>query len=119
MWTPTVYVPSSLALIDSASSRSFAVGGSIVKILSPRRSFLISYSRSGMLLGYVSLHADCPDAGAHLQGSGGKHLRATSANSSVGKLQSFSRALVSTSQFPIGPSSSTSVPNGWREVLIN
>jgi hypothetical protein len=38
-------------------------------------------------------------------------------NSSLGKLQSLSKALVSTSQSPIGPSSSTSVPNGCREVL--
>lgn len=49
MWTPTLTEPSSLTLIDNASSRSFAVGGSTVKTLSDRRSRRISYSRSGIL----------------------------------------------------------------------
>jgi hypothetical protein len=53
----------------------------------------------------------------HDHGNGGRHLTACSGNSSVGKLQSLSRALVSTSAFPIGPNSSTSVPKGWRLVL--
>lgn len=40
-----------------------------------------------------------------------------SENSSVGKLQSFNKALVSTSELPMVPSSSTRVPKGWSEVL--
>lgn len=53
----------------------------------------------------------------NLQGIGGKHLRTLSLNSSVGKLQSFRSALVSTSMSPMGPSSSTRVPKGWRELI--
>ena len=49
MCTPTLNVPSSFALMDSASSRSFADDGSTVKIRSDRRSLRISNSRSGML----------------------------------------------------------------------
>ena len=48
----------------------------------------------------------------YVQGIGGKHLRTLSVKSSVGKLQSLRRALVSTSMSPIGPSSSTKVPKG-------
>lgn len=44
---------------------------------------------------------------------------ARSLNSSVGKLQSLSKALVSTSALPIGPSSSTRVPNGCKDVLLD
>lgn len=53
----------------------------------------------------------------HDQGMGGRHFRTLSVKSSVGKLQSFRRALVSTSMSPIGPSSSTRVPKGWRELM--
>lgn len=53
----------------------------------------------------------------HVQGMGGKHLETFSVNSSVGKLQSLRRALVSTSRSPMGPNSSTSVPNGWSELM--
>jgi hypothetical protein len=53
----------------------------------------------------------------HVQGIGGKHLMTFSVKSSVGKLQSLSRALVSTSTSPIGPNSSTKVPKGWRELM--
>ena len=40
-----------------------------------------------------------------------------SEKSSVGKLQSLSNALVSTSISPMGPSSSTKVPKGWSELI--
>ena len=40
-----------------------------------------------------------------------------SVKSSVGKLQSFNKALVSTSTSPIGPSSSTRVPKGCKELI--
>src|SRR5258707_8873701 len=40
--------------MDKASSRSFAPGGSIVKMRSSRRSRRVSYSRSGMLPALVS-----------------------------------------------------------------
>lgn len=40
-----------------------------------------------------------------------------SVKSSVGKLQSLSKALVSTSTSPMGPSSSTRVPKGWSELI--
>lgn len=53
----------------------------------------------------------------HVHGVGGRHLRTLSVKSSVGKLQSFSKALVSTSISPMGPSSSTKVPKGWRELM--
>jgi len=53
----------------------------------------------------------------HVHGVGGKHFKTLSVKSSVGKLQSLRRALVSTSMSPIGPSSSTNVPNGWRELI--
>lgn len=49
MCTLTSNVPSSFFLIDRASSMSLAVGGSIVKTRSDRRSFLTSNSRSGIL----------------------------------------------------------------------
>ena len=51
------------------------------------------------------------------QGMGGKHLMTFSEKSSVGKLQSLSNALVSTSISPMGPSSSTKVPKGWSELI--
>jgi hypothetical protein len=54
---------------------------------------------------------------SHDHGMGGRHFRTFSVKSSVGKLQSFSKALVSTSISPIGPSSSTKVPKGWRELM--
>jgi hypothetical protein len=47
--TPTVAVPSLFFLIEIASSKSSALGGSIVKIRSSRRSLRISNSRSGIL----------------------------------------------------------------------
>ena len=53
----------------------------------------------------------------YVQGIGGRHFSTLSVKSSVGKLQSLSNALVSTSTSPIGPSSSTSVPNGCKELM--
>ena len=53
----------------------------------------------------------------YVQGIGGRHFMTFSVKSSVGKLQSFRRALVSTSMSPMGPSSSTKVPKGWRELI--
>ena len=53
----------------------------------------------------------------YVQGIGGRHFMTFSVKSSVGKLQSFRRALVSTSMSPMGPSSSTRVPKGWRELI--
>ena len=50
MWTRTLNVPSSAFLISSASSRSLAVGGSIVNTRSALRSSRDSSSRSGILL---------------------------------------------------------------------
>jgi hypothetical protein len=52
-----------------------------------------------------------------VQGMGGKHFNTLSLKSSVGKLLSFSSALVSTSISPMGPNSSTSVPKGCRELM--
>lgn len=117
MWTPISYVPSSLALTDNASSKSLADAGSIEKMRSPRRSLRVSNSRSGTLED-LSMQKSLPVTGStHVHGMGGKHFITFSVKSSVGKLQSFRRALVSTSISPIGPSSSTKVPNGWRELI--
>jgi hypothetical protein len=55
-------------------------------------------------------------SGIH-QGVGGKHFCTLSPKSSFEKLQSFKSAFVSTSMSPIAPSSSTSCPKGWREVI--
>lgn len=64
--------------------------------------------------GAVVEHARCM---TYVQGIGGRHFNTLSVKSSVGKLQSLSNALVSTSTSPIGPSSSTSVPNGCKELM--
>lgn len=113
--TLTLNVPSSIFWMSRASSRSLAVAGSMVKTRLSLRSSRTSYSRSGILL----VSSDRPPlCTTHLQGRGGRHLMASSLNSSVGKLQSLSRALVSTSASPIGPSSSTRVPKGCKEVLL-
>jgi len=100
--------------MSRASSRSLAVAGSMVKTRLSLRSSRTSHSRSGILL---VTSGRLPLCTTHLQGRGGRHLMASSLNSSVGKLQSLSKALVSTSASPIGPSSSTRVPKGCREVL--
>lgn len=115
--TPMSKVPSSLVLIDRASSTSLAVSGSMLKIRSPRKSFRVSSSRSGILRHGLVDEDENGLKITYVHGMGGRHLSTFSVKSSVGKLQSFRRALVSTSMSPIGPSSSTKVPNGCKELM--
>jgi hypothetical protein len=75
-------------------------------------------SRSGMVQGVGGRHlTTLSEKSVHGSSDQAYEVRWEGGVPSVEKLQSLSNALVSVSISPTGPSSSTRVPNGWREVI--